>query len=366
MSTDTGTPMTPLTKDALQHALDDALALRNDATDALSQETFSGAAAWGSRDAHPEWAIGPFTRDPALTFAPTGQWPDPTGIGWTAESIFNPSVIHDGDDLVMFYRASPRKESTSSRIGMARLTPGAGSRWADDTAGPIVFPTLDNELLGCEDPKIYRAEGRWFLFYNGIFPATEDARAAFPSPGYPVETVGCDINLAVSDDLVTWQKLGPIIDHETSRLWAKGAVITRDPDGNAAKLGGEYLMFLSEGCDGRMVVGRSTDMFDWTFDEQPYLSLAPLGGHLHEVACAVVGHREGELLLDFFYSDAEGEFAAGQALYDVAAPFTQRALSIGGSLSWGGLLQHDGRWLLAQGWDAPAGTREISLYTAPL
>ncbi|MCU1527738.1 MAG: hypothetical protein JWP75_1501 [Frondihabitans sp.] len=347
-----------LTQEALRGALEEALATRNEATDALSQDDFSG-----EYPSDPAWAIGPFVRDPAATFRPDAQWPDPTGIGWTAESIFNPSLIVDGDDLVMFYRASPRKESTSSRIGMARK--GADG-WVDSPSNPVIWPTLDNELLGCEDPKIYRAEGRWFLFYNGIFPATASLKESFPSPGYPVETVGCDINLAVSDDLVSWQKLGPILDHETSRLWAKGAVITRDPAGNAARVGGEYLMFLSEGCNGHPMVGRSTDMVEWRFHEQPYLSLDALGGHLHEVACAVVGHRPGELLLDFFYSDADGRFAAAQTLYDVSKPFDQIAVNRGGSLSWGGLLQRDGRWILAQGWDAPPRIREISLYTAPI
>ncbi|RKR73370.1 hypothetical protein [Frondihabitans australicus] len=348
----------PLSTEGLRAALDEALALRNDRTDALSQDDFS--ARYPER---PDWAVGPFTRDPSRTFAPTGQWPDPTGIGWTSESVFNPSLIGDGDDLVMFYRSSPRKESTSSRIGMARR---GEQGWVDAPSNPAIFPTLDNELLGCEDPKVYRAEGRWWLFYNGIFPATQELRDAFPSPGYPVETVGCDIDLAVSDDLVTWEKLGPILDHETSRLWAKGAVIVRDPSGNAVKVGGSYLMFLSEGCDGRPMVGRSDDMATWTFTERPYLSLDALGGHLHEVACAVTGHRGDDLVLDFFYGDEEGRFAAAQALYDVNAPFTQLDVHRGGSLSWGGLLQHGSEWVLAQGWDAPPGTREISLYTAPV
>lgn len=347
----------PLTSERLQQALDEALALRNEATDALSQDDFSKTYA-----ERPDWAIGPFDRDPSLTFRPTGQWADPTQTGWSSESVFNPSLIAHGDDLVMFYRASPRKESTSSRIGVARL--GADG-WVDDPSNPVIHPTLDNEVLGCEDPKIYRADGRWYLFYNGIFEATQELRSAYPSPGYPVETVGCDINLAVSDDLVAWQKLGPIIDHETSRLWAKGAVVVRNPAGEAVRIDGSYLMYLSEGCDGRPMVGRSDDMVTWTFSEQPYLSMEGLGGHLHEVACAVSGHRGDDLVLDFFYSDGAGRFAAAQALYDVRAPFTMRDLHRGGSLSWGGLLQRDGRWLLAQGWDAPPGVREISLYTAP-
>ncbi|WAH95658.1 hypothetical protein [Arthrobacter sp. MMS18-M83] len=46
--------------------------------------------------------------------------------------------------------------------------------------------------------------------------------------------------------------------------------------------------------------------------------------------------------LDFFYGDADGQFSAAQALYDVNQPFTQKAVHRGGSLAWGGLLRFGG------------------------
>jgi beta-1,2-mannosidase len=346
----------PLTREALETALAEAHAQRNVATDALAQNDFSGTYPGAA-----PWAIGPFTQDPSMTFELTTQWSDPTGIGWTSSSIFNPSIIEHGGEVLVFYRASPRKESMSSRIGLARLT---ASGWVDAASNPLVYPTLDNEVLGCEDPKVYEADGRYFLFYNGIFPVDEHDRTEYPSPGYPVKTVGCDINLAVSEDLEYWQKLGPILNHETSRLWAKGAVIPRSPDGSAARVGGEYLMYLSEGCNGREMIGHSDDMLTWRFEEQSYLSVAGLGGHLYEVGCATTGHDGTALVLDFFYSDADGKFAAAQALYDTSAPFEQLAVSKGGSLSWGGLIRRDGRWLMAQGWDARPDRRELFFYTA--
>lgn len=347
--------MQPLTTTALRTGLEQALAQQNTRTDALSTDQFS--ANWTDR---PAWAIGPFRRDERLTFRLAGQWPDPTGIGWTSSSVFNPSLIEKDDRLHLFYRASPRKESLHSRIGHAVLTPGDG--WQDD-GEPILFPTLDNELWGCEDPKVYLADGRYYLFYNGIWPlaGTRELAKYSSSSGWNPGESGCDINLAVSDDLVHWEKRGRVVPHDVSRLWAKGAVIATDGAGRPVRFGDDYLMFLSEGCGGALTVGRSTDMEHWWFQAQPYLDVSELGT-LHEVACAVV--TDDQLILDFFYSDREGHFAAAQALYAASEPFTQLAVHRGGSLAWGGLIRYRGRWTFAQGWDAPPGCREIYLYRA--
>ena len=358
-STSSARRLEPLTPEALRAVLDDALVHENEQTGALAQLTFSGPAAYGPD--RPDWAVGPFEPDPDLTFTLEGQWGDPDGIGWTSSSLYNPSMVEHDGTLHLFYRASPVKESLGSRIGHATLDLTApGASWVDDPANPVVRPTDDLELLGTEDPKVYRAEGRWWLFYNGVHPITEEARAAFPSTGYPVGAVGCEMMLAVSDDLVTWQRLGPIAPPEQTRLWAKGAVVPRDEHGEAVRLGGEYLMFVSEGFDGVLHVGRSDDMRTWAFEPVDYLDLSSVGGHLHEVAAAIVT-GDGHLVLDVFH-DVDGRFAACQARYDVDRPFEQLALTPGGSLSWGGLSRVDGRWTFAQGWDAPPGRRELYVY----
>jgi beta-1,2-mannosidase len=307
------------------------------------------------------WAIGPFTRDESLTFTAREQWADPTNTDWTASSIFNPSLIfHDGQ-LVLFYRASPGMESTASRIGMAVHVPGTG--WTDSRENPVIYPTQDNELYGCEDPKIYQNDGRFFLFYNGVFPIDRDDATAYPSPKFQIENLGCDINLAISDDLRSWTKLGPIVPHQVSRLWCKGAVIPRDPNGNAVRIGGEFLMYLSEGCNGTLQIGRSDDLVHWTFEESAYLDLRRLDGELHEVACAAAAFDDqGHIMLDLFYGEDGGISSSAQALYHEDEPFTQIALNKGGTLAWGGLLRHRGTWLFAQGWDAGEGIRELYFY----
>jgi beta-1,2-mannosidase len=348
--------MRQFSREVARRVLEDARAAHNPSTSGLSEQTFLDQ--FGS--VPPPWAVGSFRRRPELDFRLEGQWPDPLDIGWTSESIINPSVIVRGDELHLFYRASPKKESLSSRIGHAIYAAATGWR---DVGHPVVFPDRDNEALGVEDPKVYAVGDGYALFYNGIFEIDEADRARHPSPGYPVEGVGCDINLALSDDLRTWRPIGPVIGHDVSRLWAKGAVIPRDREGRAVRIGGEYLMYLSEGCDGVPVVGRSDDLVTWRFAPQPYLDLGPLGGHLHEVATALV--LDGRLVLDFFYS-ADETWSAGQALYALDAPFTQLDISPGGTLAWGGMVEWSGELVFAQGWDAPPGSRELQFYSRPL
>ncbi|SEI16221.1 MULTISPECIES: hypothetical protein [unclassified Leifsonia] len=332
-------PTAPAEHDALLASYREALAHTNALTDRISTDQFS--AHYGER---PGWAIGPFVRDDELTFRLEGQWDDPTGVGWTSDSIFNPTVIERGDELHLFYRASPRKESTASRIGHAVRRDG---EWHDSPANPLIYPTLANETLGCEDPKVYALDDGYVLFYNAIW-RREDG------------TIAVDILSAVSDDLEHWEKRGLVVPHDVSEYWAKGAVVPRDEHGRAVRIGGDYLMFLSEGCGGRPTIGRSSDGLDWRFEVQPYLDLSPLAGSLFEVACAVVA--DDRLVLDFFYADEDGDFAAAQALYRLDDPFAQRELSRGGSLAWGGLQRLGGRWSYAQGWDAPAGLRELYFY----
>lgn len=344
--------MEQLTHDRLRRSLQAALRAGDHSTDALSQLTFLE-----QFTSEQPWMLGPFERMPALDYLPTGQWDDPDGIGWTATSLINPTIIARGDELHLFSRASPRKESLASRIGHAVYTDETG--WRDAVGNPVIRPTLNNELLGTEDPKVYRAEGRWHLFYNGVFPVMEEDRRRYPSVGYTVDAVGCDINLAVSDDLTMWTKLGSVAPHEVTRLWAKGAVIPRDLDGNAVRIDGRYLMYLSEGCDGVPHVGESDDLLTWRFRPQPYLDLQPLDGRLHEVATAVV--RDDSLVLDFFYS-ARGRWSAGQARYDLHDPFRQTAIAPGGTLAWGGFCAWQGRPVFAQGWDSPDGIRALQFF----
>lgn len=304
------------------------------------------------------WAIGPFAKNDELTFRKTTQMPDPTGIGWTSSSIFNPSIIEHNGSLYLFYRAAVKKESLGSRIGLAIYTPGTG--WQDSPNNPMIYPTEENEILSVEDPKVYKyGEKKFIMFYNGGWAATPDQILEYDKP---YGEISVDIKYALSSDLINWEKQGLAVPYSVSKLWAKGAVIPRDLNGNAVKINGKYLMFLSEGCGGKQVVGNSIDMRNWEFEEIQYLPLPKeMGTHIYEVACAVVDGSQ--LILDFMYNSHTNEHLGSQVRYELNNPFQPIEFTTNSTLAWGGMIKYQGNWCFAQGWDAPSGTEEIYFYT---
>lgn len=304
------------------------------------------------------WAIGPFAKNEELTYRKTSQMPDPTGIGWTSSSIFNPSIIEYKGSLYLFYRAAVKKESLGSRIGLAIYTPSLG--WQDGPTNPVLYPTEENEILSVEDPKIYKyGENQFIMFYNGGWAATADQIAEYKKP---YGEVSVDIKFALSSDLINWQKQGLAVPYSVSKLWAKGAVIPRDEHGSAVKINGKYLMFLSEGCGDKQVVGNSSDMINWDFVEIAYLPLpSEMGTHIYEVACAVVDGQN--LILDFMYNSHENEHLGAQVKYAIDDPFTPLEFTTNSTLAWGGMIKYQGNWCFAQGWDALRDTEEIYFYT---
>ncbi|MCG9894265.1 MAG: hypothetical protein MH204_02160 [Fimbriimonadaceae bacterium] len=323
----------------------------------LSQPAFCGD--YG--EAAPDWRIGPFVQDESMTFTKTRPWDDPTGIGWTSSVLANPTMIEHEGLLHMFYRANPSKESLGGRVGHAVF--GPDGRWTDLSGPPVLYPETSDEVGSLEDPKIYRVGEVYHLFYNSVWFPEPSVAAAIRQGG---RDWGATVvtKHAVSRDLVHFDRLGQVVPYEVSQGWSKGAVIPRSPHGEAVPIRGRYLMFLSEGCGDRQVIGSSVDMIDWEFEAAEYLTLPKEMGRLAEVACCVADFEPtGRMLvLDFFYRDPQGEWRAGQALYDHERLDRPLEICTGGSLAWGGLLRHQGAWLVMQGWDSPADRQEMYAY----
>ncbi len=322
------------------------------AIDRLSTLQFSAEEAYGEKR---DWQIGPFRLMEEATFHKAEQWYDPLDIGWKCGFLFNPSLLVKDEKIYMFYRAAPKKETLCSRIGLAIYD---GEKW-EDCREPLLYPVEDNELISVEDPKVYPYEGGYVMFYNGIYEPDPAALAkANAESDYKVR-LGVDMKYATSKDLIHWERGGLVVPIEISKFWVKAAVLPKDESGQAVRIGGEYLMFISEGCGGKQYIGHSKDMLHWDFECCEYLDVSSKG-HLHEVACAVV--MGDKLILDFFYSDKNGQFKAGQALYSIGDYRHQLQLADGGTLSWGGLVKYKGKWTFAQGWDAKDFDLDMFLY----
>ncbi len=307
------------------------------------------------------WRIGPFLQDNRLTFTKTMPFDDPTGIGWKSTILGNPSLIERDGTLHMFYRAYPRKESQSTRIGHAVYTPQTG--WVDLSGPPTLYSTEADEINSVEDPKVYQSGDTYYMFYNAVW-TPDDAFSARIRQGYRDWGVFVVTKLAVSKDLVHFEKKGQIVPYSVSKGWSKSAVIPRGPLGEAVKINGKYLMFLSEGCGDKQFIGYSDDLLNWEFRQQSYLTLPEEMGRVAEVACCAANFEStGKyFVLDVFCMGRNQKYQAAQALYHIDDPTRPLAIGKGGSLAWGGLLKYRGDWIVAQGWDSPKGRQDVYIY----
>ncbi len=116
-----------------------------------------------------------------------------TTLGFENEGVLNPAVISDGDCIHIFYRAVSKGNYSS--IGYCKLKTPLVVEERFDT--PVIFPQLDCESHGVEDPRIVKIEDMYYLSYT-----------AYDG----VNALGA---LAVSKDLLHWEKLGLIVPQIT-------------------------------------------------------------------------------------------------------------------------------------------------------
>jgi beta-1,2-mannobiose phosphorylase / 1,2-beta-oligomannan phosphorylase len=116
-----------------------------------------------------------------------------TTLGFENEGVLNPAVISHGDSIHVFYRAVSKGNYSS--IGYCKLKNPLVVEERSDT--PVLFPQLDYELHGVEDPRIVKIEDIFYLSYT-----------AYDG----VNALGA---LAVSNDLLHWEKLGLIVPQIT-------------------------------------------------------------------------------------------------------------------------------------------------------
>jgi predicted GH43/DUF377 family glycosyl hydrolase len=219
---------------------------------------------------------------PLGPFAPSAHNPilEPRGDGWESANLYNPAALVVDDEVVLLYRA--HGEDLVSRIGIARSADGVAFTRGDE---PVLVPEHDYEAAGCEDPRIVRIDGTFYLTYTGFSGSS------------------AQLCLATSKDLRTWDKHGPLfpefntwgtLPYGPDGPWSKAGVIWPEP------IDGVHVMFFGEGA---IYTATSTDLLHWTPSPQDRPLHRPSGdperfdATLVEIGAPPVATPEGLLVL---------------------------------------------------------------------
>ena len=223
-----------------------------------------------------------------------------------------------GQRHAFFLRASralldPHRRHRRASIGHAVSTDLRSWQLVADALVPA--DTGWDDLATWTGCTVRGPDGRWYLFYTGVGRAEDGL----------VQRIG----LAVSDDLITWQRHGDGLIVEADPTWYelldrdmwyeqawRDPWVFPDPDGD-----GWHMLITARAnhgpADERGVIGHATspDLLTWTV--QPPLS-APAGfGHLEVPQVAVV---DGQPLLLFCTNAIAAGRGSEHLLWTVSAP----------------------------------------------
>jgi predicted GH43/DUF377 family glycosyl hydrolase len=212
------------------------------------------------------------------TFTPWSGNPvlRPTGDSWQSGYVYNPAAVVHEDQVVLLYRA--HDDDKVSRIGFAASDDGLHFKREDS---PVLEPTEPYETRGCEDPRVTRIDGTYYLTYTGF-----DGTSAL-------------LCLATSTDLRAWTKHGPLfpdLDTWQTLSWARERRPSR-PHNKAGgivpvQVDGQWHMYVGEGA---IYHATSPDLLTWTAGAAPIVEGRPgtWDADLIEVGAppVVVGNR---------------------------------------------------------------------------
>jgi len=118
---------------------------------------------------------------------------------WEAIAAFNASAIYEKGLFHLFYRAeSSEQEVAGHKFQMSSIGHTAsrdGIHFKERTQ--FIKPEYDWEKFGCEDPRITKFEGKYYIFYTALST-------------YPFSAEGIKVGVAVSKDLKTIKEKHPV------------------------------------------------------------------------------------------------------------------------------------------------------------
>jgi predicted GH43/DUF377 family glycosyl hydrolase len=313
----------------------------------------------------PDWAVGPFTRQPATN--PEPVLTADTGNSWESEHVLNPGVVYRNGQFDMLYRADG---GNPDQIGLATSTDGLNfTRYANN---PVITDNVDpQESGGVDDPRLYELNGTYYSFISG-----------YDWSNSPPQT----IMETTSTDLEHWTTAVPIINTNYDP-----AVVT---DGNDTPVlmntqyGPRYVMYYGDAdpAKGRFIA-YSTDMLHWT-NITPFNMDFPSDYSPWEICVTVTNYQTvangpvnnnilmfvaGTLMAHgrWYYGISEVEFSAADPTQQLGQ-LTEAALSpaepyeldgrTANTVFMNSILFHNGQWYMYYG----AADTVIALATAPL
>ncbi len=143
---------------------------------------------------------------------------DKTTHGFENEGVLNPALITHEGVIYMYYRAVSKGNYSS--IGFCKMSEPLVIKERWDI--PIIFPQHDYESHGVEDPRITKIDDVFYLSYT-----------AYDG----INAMGA---LAVSEDLLHWEKKGIIVPQVTYQEFSHLAE-------SKSKLNEKYLRFNERG-----------------------------------------------------------------------------------------------------------------------
>jgi predicted GH43/DUF377 family glycosyl hydrolase len=131
--------------------------------------------------------------------------PDPSS-DWECYNVFNPGVLLHNGLFHMYYRAQGL--DWTSRIGYA--VSADGQHW-NRLREPVLAPCDDTDDRGVEDPRLVEIDGTFYMTYTAY-------GSHFQGRGKPTHSGGGILPMvARSSNLLTWERLGPIVSGEDNK-----------------------------------------------------------------------------------------------------------------------------------------------------
>lgn len=150
-------------------------------------------------------------------------------LPWENDATYNPSVLQEGDRFYLAYRAlSAPQEHHGEKLNLSTVGITSNDHCHDFKASShqqLVTPSEEFDRFGCEDPRLTKIDGEYFIFYTGL-------------SAWPPSKDSIKVSLALSDDLETVKE-----KHLVTPFNAKAMALFPE------KINGQYTAILTVNTD---------------------------------------------------------------------------------------------------------------------